>query len=119
MHASTAGGPDSADQTIVRFAERALQAALEQQTRPIIGMFIEPSAHGTAAIDGAVRQISAQAQVRGLRPEQMLVAVKQAWAHLAPIRARHLGDRDADVLRQVVTISIEHYFEDRSEIPGN
>ena len=48
-----------------------------------------------------------------LRAEELVIGIKQAWAQLAPVRARHLGDRDGDVLREVVSRSIELFFEAR------
>jgi hypothetical protein len=41
----------------------------------------------------------------------LIVGIKQAWSQLAPVRARHLGDRDGEVLREVVSSSIEVFFE--------
>jgi hypothetical protein len=58
--------------------------------------------------------VCAEAHRLDLRAEEMLIALKQAWAQLARTRARHLGDRDGDVLRSVVTTSIEIFFESRS-----
>ena len=37
--------------------------------------------------------------------------MKQAWSQLTTIRARQLGDRDGDVLREIVSSSIEVFFE--------
>lgn len=111
-------GPIGADPTIVRFVERLLHDALVQQARPSVGMFVEPSASGAAAINHAIVAICADVRQRGLRPEEMLVVVKQAWSQLAPVRARHLGDRDGDVLRHVVTLAIQHYFADRDAAAG-
>jgi hypothetical protein len=34
-------------------------------------------------------------------------------SQLAPVRARHLGDQDGDVLREVVSSSIEVFFESK------
>jgi hypothetical protein len=47
--------------------------------------------------------------------EELLVAIKKAWAQLAPVRARHLGDRDGDVLREVVRSAIEVFFAERDQ----
>jgi hypothetical protein len=92
-------------------AERALRDALIEQERPLIGMYMHPSADAHAAFDRAAREVCDMAHRLDMRAEEMLVAVKQAWSQLAPVRARHLGDRDGDVLRDVVSTSIEVFFE--------
>lgn len=61
----------------------------------------------------AVRVICTEAHHLDLRAEEMLVDIKQAWTQLAPVRARHLADRDGDVLREVVSSAIEVFFEAR------
>ena len=61
----------------------------------------------------AVRVICGEANHLGLRAEELIIGIKHAWSQLTAIRARHLGDRDADVLREVVSSSIEVFFESR------
>jgi hypothetical protein len=92
-------------------AERELRDALTEQERPLGGMYLKPSRQADAALDRAVREVCSEAHRLDLRAEELLVAVKQAWSQLAPVRARHLGDRDGDVLRDVVSTSIEVFFE--------
>ena len=92
-------------------AERELRDALGEQERSRGGMYLEASSAATASLDRAVRAVCEEAHRLDLRAEELLIAVKQAWTHLAATRARHLGDRDADVLRDVVSTSIEVYFE--------
>ena len=103
------------NQRLVVLAERVLEQALSEQVRPPIGMYVHPSSAETAAFERAVREICGEAHRLELRAEELLVAIKQAWARLTPIRARHLGDRDADVLREVVSGSIESFFAARVE----
>ena len=57
-----------------------------------------------------------EAHILDLRAEELLIALKQAWSHLAPMRRRHLGERDADALRAVVKTSIEVFFEQRESL---
>ena len=80
-----------------------------------MGMYVHPSSAENAAFERAVDEICTQAHRLDLRAEELLVAIKQAWAHLAPVRARHLGDRDGDVLREVVRSSIEVFFAERDQ----
>ena len=112
------GTPILANQKLVSVAERELQRALTEQTRPPLGMYAHSSHAEDAAFERAVRQICGEAHRLDLPAEALLVGVKQAWAHLAPLRARYLGDRDGDVLRELVSCSIEVFFESRASDQG-
>ena len=92
-------------------AERELHHALTEQERSYGGMFLPPTRAADAALDHAVRSVCDEAHRLDLRAEELVVALKQAWSHLAATRAQHLGDRDGDVLRTVVSTSIEVFFE--------
>ena len=96
-------------------AERVLERAVTEQVRPPMGMYVHPSSVENAALERAVHEICREAHRLGLRAEELLIAIKSAWSHLAPARARHLGDRDGDVLRQVVSSSIEMFFAAREQ----
>jgi hypothetical protein len=101
------------NQRLVGLAERALERALVEQVRPPIGMYVHPSSIEIAAFDRAVHEICGEAHRLDLRAEELLVGIKQAWSQLAAVRARHLGERDGDVLREVVSNSIEVFFAAR------
>jgi len=103
------------NQRLVGVAEVVLERALTAQIRPPMGMYVHASHEENAAFDCAVLEICDEAHRLGLRAEELLIAVKSAWAHLAPVRARHLGDRDGDVLREVVSSSIDVFFAARDE----
>ena len=100
---------------LVDRAERALERALREQVRPPMGMYVHPSSAENAAFERAIIEICGEARRLDLRAEELLVAIKQRWSHLAPVRARHLGDRDGDVLRLVVNGSIEVFFAPRDQ----
>ena len=102
------------NQRLVGRAELVLERALTEQVRPPMGMYVHPSSAENAAFDRAVHEICSEAHRLDLRAEELLVAIKKAWAHLTPIRARHLGDRDGDVLREIVSSSIEVFFAARA-----
>ena len=76
-------------------------------------MYVQPSRAETAAFERAVRTICREARRLGLRAEELVIGIKQAWCQLAPIRIAHLGERDGDVLQEVVSSSIEVFFESR------
>src|SRR5215212_3235477 len=103
---------------IVVIAERELEGALLEQLRPPMGMYVHPSSAENAAVQRAVRTICGEAHRLELRAEELIIGIKQAWTQLAPVRARHLGDRDGDVLREVVSSSIEVFFETRETPDG-
>jgi hypothetical protein len=103
------------NQRLVGLAERALERAVTEQVRPPMGMYVHPSSVESAAFERAVNEICRETHRLDLRAEELLIAIKNAWAHLAPVRARHLGDRDGDVLREVVSNSIEVFFAVRDE----
>ena len=116
---STSGTPLDArvalHQRLAGLTERALERAVTEQVRPAMGMYVHPTSTENAAFDRAVQEICAEAHRLDLRAEELIIALKQAWTHLAPVRARHLGDRDSDVLRELVSNSIEVFFAARDE----
>ena len=96
-------------ESLMHLAERELSQALALHVRPSIGMYAPRSRDGDYALHRAIHVLCADAHRLGLHAEEMLIALKRAWAHLATTRAQHLGDRDGDVFRDVVTTSIEVY----------
>src|SRR3954469_4990124 len=108
-----AGVRDAANQTLVVVAERELAGALAEQERPARGMYVHPSRAEIAAFERAVHAICREAHRLDLRAEELLIGIKQAWFQLAPVRMNYLGERDGDVLREVVSSSIEVFFKSR------
>jgi hypothetical protein len=103
-----------AHQELVLIAERELLSALTAQTPPSLDLYVSPTHAESAAFDRAVHGICREAHRHQLRAEELLIAIKQAWFQLAAARKSHLGERDGDVLREVVSSSIEVFFESRS-----
>jgi hypothetical protein len=101
----------AAIETLLRIAESELNQMLLVQERPMAGMYTQPSMAANAAVRRAAHVLCEEAHRLDLRAEELLIALKQAWAQLATTRARHLGERDGDVLREIVTTSIEVFFE--------
>jgi hypothetical protein len=98
---------------ITAVAARELERALLEQSRPPMGMYVHPSSAEDAAVQRAVRTICQEARRLDLQAEGLIIGIKQAWSQLASVRTRHLGDRDGDVLREVVSSSIEVFFESK------
>jgi hypothetical protein len=103
----------ASNQTFVLIAERELANALAIRVRSSLGMYVQPSRAETAALERAVHMICREAHRLDLRAEELVIGIKQAWFQLAPIRITHLGERDGDVLQEVVSSSIEVFFESR------
>lgn len=110
-HGSRISGQYSAvNAGLLRIAERELHHALTEQQRSMG----EDMPAADVAFTRAVHVVCEEAHRLNLRAEELLIALKQAWTQLATTRARHLGDRDGDVLREIVTTSIEVFFEART-----
>lgn len=101
---------------ITAVAARELERALLEQSRPPMGMYVHPSSAEDAAMQRAVRTMCREARRLDLQAEELIIGIKQAWSQLAPVRTRYLGDRDGDVLRVVVTSSIEVFFESNDAV---
>ena len=107
------GSRVSPNQSMVAIAERELEQALVEQSRSATGMYGHPSTAERAAVQRAVYEICHEAHRLDLKAEELIISIKQAWSQLAHVRARHLGDRDRDALREVVSSSIEAFFDAR------
>lgn len=103
-----------ANEALVQTAERELLDALVKQSSPVFGMYFHPSPEDRAAFTRAVDAICREAHRLDLRAEELVIAIKKAWSHLAAIRTTRLADRDSDVLHEVVSTSIEVFFQSRN-----
>jgi hypothetical protein len=106
-------GRAPANRLLAVVAERELLAALAEQAPPGLGMFPNPSPAEIVAFEHAVHSICREAHRLELRAEELLIAIKKAWVQLAAVRTSRLAERDADVFRDVVSSSIELFFESR------
>ncbi|PYP79558.1 MAG: hypothetical protein DMD35_07895 [Gemmatimonadetes bacterium] len=104
------GARGSLLQRVASTAEKELERALLARSGSTMMMYGHSSSAENAAMERAVHTICGEAHRLDLRAEELIVAVKQAWSQLAHVRARHLGDQDGDVLREVVSSSIEVFF---------
>jgi hypothetical protein len=98
-------------QSLVAVAERELLAALAEQPYTAFGMYVHRSPMAMAAFERAVHAICREAHRLDLRAEELVIAIKKAWSQLSAVRANQLSERDGDILREVVSSSIEHFFE--------
>jgi hypothetical protein len=63
----------------------------------------------------ALRLLCDDARRRGVRAEQLVVAIKQAWGSLPESRWRPGDDRGTAFLQRVVTVCIEEYYADEND----
>lgn len=63
----------------------------------------------TASVTAAVGELCAEAHVRGLRAEEMLIILKERWRRLP---AAHAGSREAvdETFARVITLCIKEYY---------
>ena len=102
-----------ASQSLVQVAEREFLGALGEQSPLGFGMPAQSSPSERAALNRAVRVVCHEAHRLDLRAEEMVIAIKQAWSQVAVMRTSRLGERDGEVLEQIVSSSIELFFEAR------
>jgi hypothetical protein len=100
----------------VQVAERELLGVLLDESLPAFGSYLQPSVAEAAALDRAVGAICREAHRLDLRAEQLVIGVKAAWSRIAAERKHRLGERDGDVLRTIVSWSIEVFFDSRATV---
>jgi hypothetical protein len=89
-------------------AHAALRCALGEQLRRSV--YDEPVS--TPRMRRALRLLCEDARRRGVRAEQLVVMIKQAWASLPETRWRPGDDRGPVILERVVRVCIEEYYAD-------
>jgi hypothetical protein len=60
----------------------------------------------------AARMLCADARARGMRAEQMLVALKGEWGALADVRVLRYETTRADVTSRFITLCIDEFYAD-------
>ena len=98
-------------------AHAALRAALGAQLR--LSPPDEPVS--TVRLRRALRLLCDDARARGVRVEQLVVTIKQAWNSLPEAAWRPGDDRGTELLRRVVSVCIEEYYAERraADLPAS
>lgn len=65
----------------------------------------------------ASRRLSSEARREGVKPEQLIVAVKQAWAELPEARARRLTPAHGALLERLISLCITEYYDSDGNPP--
>ena len=108
------GAGGVANEVLLHLAVRELLGALLDQPLPAFGIMVRPHPVAAAALDHAVRAICREAHRLDLPAEQLVIGVKTAWARLAAERRERLSEQDGDVLRSIVSSSIDVFFDARA-----
>lgn len=68
------------------------------------------SREGDGELRGALRDVSREAQRRGLHAEQLVIALKRVWDEIPEVRAAGSREARLRMLERVVTLCIEEYY---------
>jgi hypothetical protein len=101
--------PPQGDDAVVRKAHDLL---LEVVSRSPVLVMIDRDSRGQV-FAAPMATLCAEARLRQLPIERLIIAIKQAWATLPELRTQ-LGDDAAEVLSSAISVCIEQYFS-RSE----
>ena len=66
-------------------------------------------------VSGVARAISEDAHRRGVRAEQMLIALKETWAVLGEVREPAGTAERRRLLSRLVTLAIDEYYESHAQ----
>jgi hypothetical protein len=103
--------PRPPDPAIVTEARRALRDALGTMPNDA-----DRAAH-YAALTAPLARLCEETKRRGLRAEQLIIAIKCAWATLADT-GWWRRDADGELLSLVITVCIEQFFLDSERARG-
>jgi hypothetical protein len=63
-----------------------------------------------SALQSSLLHVATEARARGIRPEQLLVALKETWNALPEVVAMHDSRERMRLLQDVVTMCIKEYY---------
>jgi hypothetical protein len=104
--------PRPPDPAIIAEVRRALREALGA-----ISSDGTDNAAYRAALSAPIALLCEEMKRRDLRAEQLIIAIKYAWATLPDTRWWR-RDAEVDVLPIVITVCIEQFFVDREQASG-
>ena len=114
MEASGVGTTERPHSSTGAPTQHSLVAAAEAALRTTLGAALRtPQCDGEVAgprLRLAVRELCADAHRRHARAEDVIVAVKQAWAALAGLTAQPGELRCGDILRHFITVCIDEFY---------
>jgi hypothetical protein len=103
-------------------SQHSLVAAAEAALRTTLGAALRaPTCDGEVAgprLRLAVRELCADAHRRHARAEDVIVAVKQAWAALAGLTAQPGELRRGEILRHFITVCIDEFYAEHRAADG-
>jgi hypothetical protein len=96
-HDSSHTPPSRLDDETVAAVRDALRAYLSRSPEP-------------AALQRALVRMSTEARDRSIRPEQLLVVLKDVWGTMPEVRAMTDSAEQVRLLQRVVTMCIKEYY---------
>jgi len=63
-----------------------------------------------SALQASLLLVATEARARDIRPEQLLVVLKETWASLPEVRAMNDAGEQVRLLQRVVTMCIKEYY---------
>jgi hypothetical protein len=96
-HDSSHTPPSRLDDETVAAVRAALRTYLSRSSEP-------------APLQQALVRMSAEARGRAIRPEQLLVVLKDVWGTLPEVRAMTDAGEQVRLLQRVVTMCIKEYY---------
>jgi hypothetical protein len=96
--------PDSSHTPPSRLDDETV-AAVRAALRTYLSRAPEP-----AALQDALVRMSTEARDRSIRPEQLLVVLKDVWGALPEVRAMTDTGEQVRLLQRVVTMCIKEYY---------
>ena len=102
--------------------QRSLVASADAALRTTLGATIRaPQCDGEIAgprLRSAVRALCDDAHQRGAHAEDVIIAVKQAWAALAELTAQPGEFRRAEILQHFISVCIDEFYGRHPERGG-
>jgi hypothetical protein len=90
-------------------------ASLAEETitavRSALVGYVDAPLHGDE-LRSALHAMAAEARAKSVAPEQLLVALKDIWYSLPPVRGMHDPAEQIRLLQRVVTMCIKEYYAD-------
>jgi len=63
-----------------------------------------------SALQASLLLVATEARARSIRPEQLLVVLKETWSSLPEVRAMNDAAEQVRLLQRVVTMCIKEYY---------
>lgn len=90
---------------------RSLNENTLASLRTVLSTYLDPP-HQCDELGDVLKLLANEARAKDIRPEHMLVTLKEIWYELPAVTTTVEPAQQARLLQQVVTLCIDHYFAD-------